>query len=286
MANCKLLWKNLANNAAVTGGHWQTALPLINVQNTLISMVARTTNTNLASTQLLVDLGDTAPIYDTLALVNHNLSASALVRVTTSAVADYSVLAYDSGWVAVYPPAFSPAVVAWESDRWYFGPAADADMDKYQRTWVFFTNPIQTARYVKVEFNDTTNTDAYIQAGRLLLGQAWQWASNFDYGHSFRWVDDSVISKSLAGVVYAERRKKRRKFTFNGAFFTDNEAYQNLFEMQRLLGVYGEVLVVPDADDTVNGFRRNFLGRMVTLDPIEHYQLNLNKIALDFEELI
>jgi len=208
------------------------------------------------------------------------------VRVTTSAVADYSVLAYDSGWVAVYPPAFSPSVVAWESDSWWFGPAANADMDKYQRTWVFFCNPIQTARYVKVELNDAGNADAYVQAGRLLLGAAWQWAVNFDYGHSFRWVDDSVIAKSLAGVIYPERRKKRRKLTFSGAFFTDTEAYQNLFEMQRLLGVYGEVLVVPDADDTSNGFRRNFLGRMVALDPIEHYQLNLNKIALDFEELI
>jgi len=77
MANCRLLWKNLANNAALSGGAWQAALPLANVKDTLISKVARSTNVNLASTQLLVDLGDTAPIYDTVALVNHNLSASA-----------------------------------------------------------------------------------------------------------------------------------------------------------------------------------------------------------------
>jgi len=120
----------------------------------------------------------------------------------------------------------------------------------------------------------------------LLVGKALNFSVNFDYGNMFKWIDDSVVSRSLAGVIYTDRRKKRRNFTFLLSYLSDDQAYQEVFEMQRLLGIYGEVLVIPDADDTVNGFRRNFLGRMVALDPIEHYKLGLNKATFNFEELI
>ncbi|TAL43999.1 MAG: hypothetical protein EPN89_14775 [Methylovulum sp.] len=285
MANLKLLWKNVANNSTLSGGSWATALPLNNLKDKVISKVARSTNLTLANTKFNVDLGASLT-YDTVSLVNHNFSSTALVRVTTSALSDYSVLDYNSGWLDIYAPAYAPSVIEWEQDNWYFGTVEDADLDKYQRTWFLVIDPVQTSRYLRIEIDDASNADGYVQAGRLLLGQALTFDVNYDLGATMRWVDDSIISRAISGALYADRRKKRRKFTFQSSFISDNQAFEDLFEMQRLLGIYGEVLVIPDADDTLNGFRRNFLGHIVTLDPIEHYKLDLNKQAFDLEELI
>jgi hypothetical protein len=288
MANLKLLWRNLArlNHATLSGGSWQGALPLANLQNTVIAKVARSASLSLASTKINIDLGATALGYDTVALVNHNLSSTALIRITLSNVSDYSVLSYDSGWLFAYAPLYAPDVLMWEEDNWYFGTVADDDLDKYQRTFFAVLDPVQTARYARIEIDDGANADGYFQAGRMLLGQALTFSVNYDFGSGLGWVDDSVISRSLSGAIYADKRKKRRRFTFKSAFISDNTAYSEVFEMQGLLGVSGEVLVIADADDTLNGFRRNFLGRLATLDAIEHYKADLNSAAFTIEELI
>lgn len=291
MANLKLIWKNIANNAQLNSigssghGSWVSTLPIENLKDRTIAKVARTSSDANADTKFHVDLLS-ALEFDHVALVNHNLSSAATLRVTVSASVDLSSPLYQSAWLPAYSTEFAPSVVEWEHDNWYFGMPGDADLDRYQRTWALTIPTLQTARYISVEIKDASNTDGYVQAGRLFVGKALTFLTNYDLGATVRWVDDTIISRAISGAIYADRRKKRRKFTFQSSFITDNQAFQDLFELQRLLGVSGEVLVIPDADDAVNGFRRNFLGRLVTLDPIEHYKLDLNKQAFDIEELI
>lgn len=80
MASILLSWQNRANEAAVSGGSWQASLPLSNILNRQVQKVARSTNAAESSTAFVANLPAARSI-DVVALIVHNLSTSARVRI-------------------------------------------------------------------------------------------------------------------------------------------------------------------------------------------------------------
>ena len=96
MANAIICYGNLIDSATLSGGDWSETLPLANLQSRILSKVARSTDAAPASTVIAVDFG-AARTLGVVALVNHNLTLAATVRVRAGSEADMiSGVEYDS----------------------------------------------------------------------------------------------------------------------------------------------------------------------------------------------
>src|SRR5262249_17409855 len=93
-----------------------------------------------------------------LALIGHNLTGSATIRVRGKATYPVTISpAVDTGSVSAWPASGKPTVARWPQ---YF-------------SWVAWTS-IGTLRYWRIDIADGTNSAGYIEAGRLMLGSCWQ----------------------------------------------------------------------------------------------------------------
>ena len=77
MAKLQLSLTNVADAATLSGGLWLGTAPLANLQQKLLSKVARSVDLLAASTRLDVDLGNASTIVRFVALARHNLTTAA-----------------------------------------------------------------------------------------------------------------------------------------------------------------------------------------------------------------
>ena len=90
---------------ALSGGSWESDLPLTNLQDARLAKVARSTNALAASTCFDLDLGTSRSVR-VHSLWKHNLSSAATARVrafTTLPVADFRAVG-DATWTAIVTP--------------------------------------------------------------------------------------------------------------------------------------------------------------------------------------
>lgn len=265
MANITLGMANFADEATLTGGSWVGTLPLNNLKTRLFSRVARSADTLAASTKFDIALSRPRTCR-VLALAAHNFSVAATIRVVADDSPTFATPLYDSGAVAMWPAGVIPIeLLEWDDDNFWLGTVSEEAIAGYQAPFICLLPAAVTARYWRVEIVDTGNSAGYIQLGRLYIANTWSPKFNMDYGHSLGFDDVSTFETSLAGEEFFEVRRKRRKFTFVLGNVDLEEGYQRALEVDRMLGTTGEVLVMGDPSDTTNGARRNFIGRMSSL---------------------
>ena len=81
MGNLTLSYKNFADTGTLSGGSWQTTLPVSNLQTRKLSQVARSLNATASSTQFRVDLGTDDYAVHLIGLFRHNFSVDATYRI-------------------------------------------------------------------------------------------------------------------------------------------------------------------------------------------------------------
>lgn len=268
MSNCQISFYNRTDTSTLAGGSWSASLPLSNLKTRLLGQVARSTNLLTTSTQFTADIGPDH-IVRTFGFSNHNLSFSALYRVRGYSDAGYTTLVYDSGWEEAWPPVYG-ATRDWQSPNFWNG--------KYLPEEIAGITPLITVsmplslnnRYWKFDFDDTTNTAGYIQIGRLFIADAWQPTYNMKYGAGIGWETDTDVQKALSGAEYFDERTPGRYVQFEIPAMSEEEAFDNAFEIQRRSGISKEVLFQWDPDDPSQALRKSFLGRLRRLSPIEY----------------
>lgn len=284
MGNAVLGFPNLVDQATRSGGSWLTSLPLSNLQNRVLSIVARSSSLLASATTYDYDLTATENV-KIFGLIGHNLSRNATVRLMGCAAADFVTLLYDSGAVEVWPAVFSPGATNWENRAHVDDKYTEAEKRDY--TWAF-THLLPAnvaARYWRVEIADAGNSDSHVQIGRDFIGSAWQPVINMNYGANLGWETDTQEQRARGGALYFERRLPRRVQRFTLEHMDIDEALGNAFEIQRQAGIDGEVLFIYDPDDTTHSLRRRFLGRLRELSPIEDPYLNRHSTNFVIEEL-
>jgi hypothetical protein len=265
VANVLLAYPNLTDAATLSGGSWQ--IPLTALQDRRVSRVARTTNTTSSNTKFVADMGKAKKL-TVVALVGHNLTTQAKWRVRLSDAADFSTVTYDSGWTNAWQVVFTPDMLEWEDDNWWDGTIAETDRAGYPGLLLCQLDRLYLHRYVEVSFDDATNVDGFLQFGRLMLASAFQPAKNMSYGASLGYETDTKVTRSLAGAEYFDVKPGRRVKRFSLDWLTPDEARAHVLEMQRQLGVHGELLVMHNPDDKINMLRESFLARMRTISPL------------------
>lgn len=268
MANVFLAWQNRIDLATLAGGSWSASLPLSNLKNPVIQKVARSSNATLASTQFTIDMGVARPI-GVMALLAHSISPIGKVRFRGYEVAGFSTVVYDSGWIDAWPPDMVPmAQRNWEEDNFWTGQVSLDSLVGLQSPFIHILSSEQYLRYWKVEIDDTANVDGFVEIGRVIIARGWRPGVNYTYGAEVSYFDPSPSVTTLSGTMYFDERPRGRVFRFGLDAMSSTEAYGYALEMQRLAGVIGEVLLVPDSDDTGNLPLRAFAGRLTALNGI------------------
>lgn len=269
MARILIGYQNRCDEGALSGGNWLAAAPLTNLQDRRISRVARSNGVATAATRFDIDLGKPRLI-SVLALVVHNISVTGSVRIQGADNAGFVSPQHDSGWRQVWPYGMIPAeLLEWEDDNFWLGTLTEEARAGYQSPYIWRVQPPVSCRYWRVLIDDTANPNGYVQIGRLFLSHAWSPSvGNYGLGASLGFEDPTQVDQSLGGAEYFDARQSYRVFRFDLPVLTAAEAYERALEMQRLVGVSGEVLVLPDPDDALNQPRRAFVGRLRQLNPV------------------
>jgi len=285
MANAIIGYANCVDAATIDGGSWETSLPIRNLQTRKLGQVARSTSLSLSSTQFRVDAGQDALIR-VIGLVGHSLSVDAQFRVYSSDITDFSNILSDSGWTDVFPAVYSSDDLEWEAPNWFTGRYTPAELEGFTKNLIYALPAPTQVRYWKFEFDDRSNAAQFIDIGRLFMGPGWQPKTNIAYGASIAWETSTDTQKALSGARYFDRRNPYRVAKFTTDWMTESEGNANAFEIQRRSGLDGEVLFVFDPDDTVHRIRRQFLGHLRQLSPVEYPTVNSTKTGWEIEELI
>ena len=285
MAHCILAYGNLIDRATVSGGSWVASLPLTNLQDRRLGRVARSSSPAAVHTTWDCAFSSTRP-FRTIALVNHNLSLAAQYRVRLSTDPDFLTTTADSGWLDVWPAVYAFGTLPWGSPSWWSGRYSAEEIADFTATLVYVLPRSINAQYIRVELSDETNEAGYVQVGRMFCADGWQPTRNMAYGSSLAWEDPSEVQEALSGAEYFNARSKRRVARFGLESMTEDDAMSRASDIQRRMGITQEVLFAWDADDTVHALRRQFLGRLRTLSPIENPGPDRWRAPFEIKELL
>lgn len=275
--------KNYVDDASsISADDEVVALPVENLQDRQITKVFR--NTQLTA-QIDVDFGS-ARLTDFAAIIAHNLTTAATIRWRLSAVSDFATTVYDSGTINAWEPTEGFGASPWGVFNWGGLPSAD-DISLYTAsTFTVLDNPV-LARYLRVDLSDSANGDGYLQAGRLMSGQSYQPTVNYANGVQFQFVDESRVTKSRGGQTFIDTVQKYRTITFDLNHLPQDEAFGSIFNnLDRLKGISGDVLVIPQPDEPSTYLTQNIYGRISAIGPIRNTTLDFYSRTMEIEELI
>lgn len=255
-------WPSWTADVTWSGGAWEAAFPRTNLGALPLSRVARTTNDDLASTQVIGTFSASRSLR-AMGIVRHNLSRLSRIRVRLYGDAARAVLLLDTGWFDAWPSVFLPADLEWEDDNWWDGKISAEEIANYAPTRPIWFGAVYFVRAFTVEFDDTANPAGYVQVGMIEVAQGWQVSINpspgYAEGHQFR----TEAVQALGGVEYFERRDKARVARGTIEYLPRDEALARGFEFQRSADLDRPFLWFPFPDEDVHWLRTAFLARQI-----------------------
>lgn len=288
MSNMIIGFPNLIDGSTVSGGSWETTLPITNVKDRRLSKVARSADALTASTQFDIDLSVSRYVR-LLCLVKNNFSLDATYRIRGSDVSNFATNTYDSGTLNVWEALYDTIDLEWEDDNYWDGKPSQEYLTQIRETsnlnFIHILPSVTPARYWRVEISDTGNSDGYVEIGRVFIASQWQVTNNIMYGASLGYETQTSVDSTLDGTEYFDVRKSYRMFKFELESYNYNEGHSKLLDISRQIGVDKEVFVIPDPDDVVNMTRRAFLGRLNSLSPITYPYFSTNSAGYEVKEI-
>ena len=195
---------------------------------------------------------------------------------------------YEGGWNPVWPSGVIPTeLLEWEDDNFWLGTLSQSARAGFQSPYILKLASIQNLRYWNFEISDTSNGDGYVQIGRLFMARGWTPSINYTYGSGLGYQDPTPVETSLSGAEYFDIRSKFRVMTFDLNYISDTEAYNFALELQRLAGISGEVLVMPDGGEDVGQQPlRSFVGRLRQIGAVTQPQPTAFSAKFEVKELL
>lgn len=257
------------------------ALPIANVQNPQITKVFRNTQT---TAEITVDFGQER-VVDFVAVIRHNMTQNGKFRVRLSNAADFSTTERDTGLVDAWPIVEEFGVLPWGVFNWGGFLSVTEAVDYTISSFDVFDTV--SARYLKINLSDTTNTDGYLQVGRLICGPAYRPSINYAFGVELEFVDESRVTKSRGGQTFVDEVERFRRMRFQLQNLPENEIFSNIFNsIDRRRGIAKDILVIPQPNDNTTWITQNIYGRLARTDPVVNSQLEFYGRLIEIEELI
>lgn len=266
MATMLIAYRNHADAAVFSGGGWSPGLPASNLGDRQPSRVARTLSSDPVDTTVDLDFGEARPVRF-VALVRHSLTQSGRWRLILANDAGFAAPLHDSGSMEIWPAVTPFGVGVWGEFNW--GGRLSPEEAATYGIAAFHVLPVPViARRLRLELDDAGNPDGWLQAGRLVVGPAWQPRVNLQYGWSIEQVDDSRTVRSRGGQSYVDVQPKYRRLRFAFDHLERDEVFGQAYELERLKGVGGDLMVMVDPDDLQHRHRHTVYGVLTETSPI------------------
>ena len=262
--NYLLAAPNLVDLATLSGGVWDA--PLTNLQTRPLKEVARTPSTSPAVTWFDVTLARRTTIR-ALGLINHNLTRSARIRWQAYADPERTQVKFDTGWERVWPRVWPMRQMDFRHKYCISGVPDETETEGMTPSWERIIDPV-SATFWRCHLSDQYNPSAYLQGGRLVMAKAAQPDSNASFGSAIAVQDSTVIDEMEDGGEVADVRPRRRLFTFNLDFLSEEEAKAWIIEMQRRVGIWGEVMFCMNPASTRYRQHNTIWGRFNVLNAV------------------
>lgn len=253
---CVLGYANQIDDGTLSGGSWNASYPITNIKTPYLYQRARTTNTLVASSTIIIDC-TTAQTIGVVAIIRHNMTTNGTVRIYGSDYSNFSTLNFDSGAIDIYDH------VDWATS--------------------FTPTP---SRYWKIAINDTGNEAGYIELGRIFLGWQFKPAINIDFGASIGVESNTNSLRALGGPDYFDSRPTRRTWRGEWSWLTVPEALDVLMSIMQSSDIEKEVFLMEDDADTDYRINRWFLCRFKILSQIQWPYLNNRSCGIELVEAI
>ncbi len=121
-------------------------------------------------------------------------------------------------------------------------------------------------RYWRIDIQDSTNTDGYIDISRLFLARSIEPSLGMIYGSNLSWFSDTTIKKSKGGARIANPSAAGKKFTMGLKDIPEDEAMASIFSLTGKAGLHKQVFVCFNKNDTLHLHRRSLLATFERMD--------------------
>lgn len=278
-------WPRWTAKATFSGGSWVAAYPLSNLGALPLARVARSTNLLATSTTFTITL-DRQRNVRVLALVRHNLTVTATLRVRIWSDTAQTTLTYDSGINQAWLPVFSTGSLDWEDDQWWSGTYSQDALPGNFWTLPILLDGLKLATKIQVDIVDSANTAGYIEIGMCEVAQGWELSVNPEFGAEEGYRIRTQEQEALGGVKYYERRDKPRVWRGNVAMMPRDEALIQGLELTKQADIDLPFLWVPYPGDTPYLIRTAFLARNTNPGLIAYAAADRSTVPLAFEEVL
>jgi len=121
-----------------------------------------------------------------------------------------------------------PATYGWGLQPWGMGGWYGYATDQKRQTFVTFWFDDVVADYMRVVVKDPQNTDGYIEAGRIMLGDSFSPRYNFSYGSGITYASQTTVTRVRSGAMISDNRPSYRVAKFSLSYMTENEGVEML----------------------------------------------------------
>lgn len=252
---------NLVDSATLSGGSWEVAHPLTQLQERELAAYAKSSTSSPSDTTIIIDHGS-AVSAQCFGIFAHNIEDAAATivvnRGTTSGGADV----YSGDTLSCWP--FTPMSSGYDGST--FGII------------VVSAGPT-TARYTTIGIS----TSAVVRIGRLFVGSVFSAGIGVTRRTDDWLADFSSVDRTESGADWVTSRPRLRSPSIEFGAMTRTEA-SLLHEIIRTHGTTSEVVFLGDTESRSDMQQHGCLAMMRRLSPLEYPFWNHNSIALGFDE--
>lgn len=279
-------WPSWRGEATLSGGSWAAApYGRANMLTDDIAEVARTTNAVLASTVVDVALPVERPVR-ALAFVNHNASFSGIFRLSLYEDAAQSVLLKQTAWEFFWPEVYAAEELYFWDPRFWTGQYAPAEIANEIPLRPVWLDTWYWVRSIKIEIDDTTNADGYVQIGALDVAQGYQYTINFELGSQFGYRFRTREVEATGGAKAFDLLPKPRVFRGAIDYALHDEAMSLDFESLRQTDLVTPFLWLPHPDEPRHWLRSAMWARHLDPGFFAYGLADTNRVPIHLEQVL
>ena len=277
----KMVMFNVADTATLVGSDNVSAtLPISNLQKTQRTKVVRTTDTNQFKITLDFE-GNVARPIASVCLNRHNFSLLAQWQIRVFSSKGSTGLVYDSGLVSM-SKSLPLNEIEWSVDS--SGVSAFDEFLEDDGLSVKWFTPVMGLS-AEIIVSDPSNSNGYLQAGRLIIGDAITPAKNPQYGLTFAWDESTKQVRSEGGTLRSDNKPQYRVFNFT----LEHLSPQERGAMQAATGYVGLrkdwlISVFPENDVGVEERDYNAVVKLTTMPKATLWAYNTYKMPFKLAE--
>jgi hypothetical protein len=257
-----LLYDNAADEGTLSGGSW--SIPLTQMQDPRPTTKAR--SSNLAPTSTTFNIQLTSPqTFRAIVFGPTNFSSGATYQIRAYSDSGYTSLINDTSAVTIGSTPTATLDMHWTDAYWWSGAQPIEDPGGAAGgVWIIHVFDADvTGQYWKFDVDNSSNSDGYIEIGRLFMGTAWIPSNGIDEGASAGFEHLTTIQQSAGGTRYYNRRRAARTYSFACSVLPADEVNEDVYTIAAIAGLDKQVFVIPDPDvSTEQLSRRCILGNL------------------------